>query len=93
MYRGTHKLYEYWFTGLNTEVISFEIENNSNYLTALGLDGLQKTAGDARFVEKKFFETAPNSSTQGGKGNSTRPAAQLASRLYDPADLTKSTII
>ena len=92
MYRGTHKLYEYWFTGLNTEVISFEIENNSNYLTALGLDGLQKTAGDARFVEKKFFETAPNSSTQGGKGNSTRPAAQLASRLYDPADLTKSTI-
>ena len=93
MYRGVHKLYEYWFTGQNTEVINFEIENNSNYLTSLGGDGLNNdTTGDARYVEKKFFETAPDSSTQGGKGNSTRPAAQLASRLYDPADVSKSTI-
>jgi hypothetical protein len=43
-------------------------------------------------VMHEFFETAPDSSTQGGKGNSTRPAAQLASRLYDPADVSKSTI-
>ena len=32
MYRGVHKLYNYWFTGENTEVINFEIDVNSNYL-------------------------------------------------------------
>jgi hypothetical protein len=93
MYRGTQKLYEYWFTGQNTEVISFEIENNSNYITSIGNDGLNNdTTGDARYTEKKFFESAPGTSTQGGDGESTRPAAQLASRLYDPADVSKSTI-
>ena len=93
MYRGVHKVYEYWFTGQNTEVINFEIENNSNYITSIGNDGLNNdTTGDARYVEKRFFETSPNSSTQGGLGQSTRPAAQLASRLYDPADVSKSTI-
>ena len=93
MYRGAHKLYEYWFTGQNTEVISFEIENNTNYITSIGNDGLNNdTTGDARYTEKKFFESAPGTSTQGGDGESTRPAAQLASRLYDPADVSKSTI-
>ncbi len=93
MYRGAHKLYEYWFTGQNTEVINFEIENNSNYITSIGNDGLNNdTTGDARYVEKKFFQSGVGTSTQGGAGQSTRPAAQLASRLYDPADVSKSLI-
>jgi len=96
MYRGTQKLYNYWFTGENTEVIDFEINVDSNYLTSIGKDGLVDDSttviGDARFAERKFFQTAPGTSTQGGEGESTRPAAQLASRLYDPADVAKSEI-
>ena len=96
MYRGAHKIFNYWFTGQNTEVIDFQIDVNSNYLQSIGKDGLNDESttvvGDARFAEKKFFETAPNSSMQGGEGESTRPAAELASRLYDPADVAKSEI-
>ena len=95
MYRGAHKIYNYWFTGLNTEVINFEIQANSNYLTMIGNDGKteeQATGSGARYAEKRFFQSSPDESTQGGKGNSTRPAAQLAGRLYAPVDVANSTI-
>jgi len=94
-YRGAHKIYNYWFTGLNTEVINFEIQANSNYLTMIGNDGKteeQPTGSGARYAEKRFFQSSPDESTQGGKGNSTRPAAQLAGRLYAPVDVARSTI-
>ena len=96
MYRGVHKVFNYWFTGQNTEVIDFEIDVNSNYLQSVGNDGLNDESstvvGDARFAEKKFFQTAPGQSMQGGEGESTRPAAELASRLYSPSDVAKSQI-
>lgn len=94
MYRGVHKVFNYWFTGENTEVMDFEIQSNSNYLTIIGKDGLvdesPSVLGDARVAEKRFFSNAAGTSTQGGEGESTRPAAQLADRLYDPADIQNS---
>jgi hypothetical protein len=90
MYRGVHKLYEYWFTGKNTELLNFEIDVNTNYLQPIGNDGRNKSVkGNARFAEKKFFQASAEESTQGGTGQSTMPAAQLASRLYGPADVAK----
>jgi len=93
MYRGVHKVYDYWFTGQNTEVINFEIESNTNYITPIGNSGkFNRVQGDARFAEKRFFQTSAEESTQGGRGESTLPAAQLASRLYNPADVQKCVI-
>jgi len=90
MYRGVHKLYEYWFTGKNTELLNFEIDVNTNYLQPIGNDGKNKSVkGNARFAEKKFFQATAEESTQGGEGQSTMPAAQLAARLYGPADVAK----
>jgi len=90
MYRGVHKLYEYWFTGKNTEVLNFEIDVNTNYLQPIGNDGKNtQVKGNARFAEKKFFQATAEESTQGGTGQSTMPAAQLAARLYGPADVAK----
>jgi len=90
MYRGVHKLYEYWFTGKNTELMNFEIDVNTNYLQPIGNDGKNKSVkGNARFAEKKFFQATAEESTQGGSGQSTMPAAQLAARLYGPADVAK----
>ena len=90
MYRGVHKLYEYWFTGKNTELLNFEIDVNTNYLQPIGNDGKNKSVkGNARFAEKKFFQATAEESTQGGTGQSTMPAAQLAARLYGPADVAK----
>jgi hypothetical protein len=97
MYRGAHKIYNYWFTGLNTEVLDFDIEVKSNFVTIMGKDGLitdedVAVGNDARFAEKRFFQSAPDSSTQGASGDAGRPAAQLASRLYSPADVSKADL-
>ena len=97
MYRGAHKIYNYWFTGLNTEIIDFDIEVKSNYVTIMGKDGLiadedVAVGNDARFAEKRFFQSSPDSSTQGAAGDAGRPAAQLAARLYSPADVSKADL-
>jgi hypothetical protein len=97
MYRGAHKIYNYWFTGLNTEVLDFDIEVKSNFVTIMGKDGLitdedVAVGNDARFAEKRFFQSAPDSSTQGAAGDAGRPAAQLAARLYSPADVSKADL-
>ena len=97
MYRGAHKIYNYWFTGLNTEVLDFDIEVKSNFVTIMGKDGLitdedVAVGNDARFAEKRFFQSAPDSSTQGAAGDAGRPAAQLAARLYSTADVSKADL-
>ena len=90
MFRGVHKVYDYWFTGQNTEVLNFEVEANSNYITPINNSGrVDLVRGDARYAEKRFFQASAEESTQGGRGESTLPAAQLASRLYSPADVAK----
>ena len=93
MYRGVHKVYDYWFTGQNTEVLNFEIDANTNYLSPIGNSGINNVVqGDARYAEKRFFQASADESTQGGRGESTLPAAQLAARLYGPADVAKVDI-
>ena len=91
-YRGTHKLYNYWFTGQNTEILDFTIEANNNYLTVVGNGVIPPATADGRYFEKRAFQTRPNESSQGGTGTSTMPAASLASRLYSYADVSKCDI-
>jgi len=60
----------------------------------MGKDGLVsesevQVGGDARYAEQRFFQSSPDSSTQGASGDAGRPAAQLAARLYAPVDVAK----
>lgn len=92
-YRGVHKLYNYWFTGQNTEVLDFEINVNANYAMTVGNDALiPENTASGRWFEKRFFQTRPNASSQGGEGESTMPAANLAERLYGPEDVATGEI-
>ena len=91
-YRGVHKLYEYWFTGKNTEVLDFEIDVNSNYFTTIGNDGRIDTRDPGKFPPAQLNSVAPNASLQGGERGSTIPAANLSDRLYNFADVASSTI-
>ena len=92
-YRGSHKIYNYVFTGQNTEVLNLEFEANTNYITPIGNSGLVAPVdGDGRFAPKQMFTTGAESSAQGGAGNSTLPAAQLAGRLYADSDVLKCEI-
>lgn len=88
-YRGPHKVYNYWFTGQNTEVLDFNIEVNANYLTVVGNDAATSSTANGRWFEKRAFQTRPGESSQGGQYQSTMPAAQLAERLYSAADVAK----
>ena len=92
-YRGSHKIYNYLFTGQNTEVLNLEFVANTNYITPIGNSGLVAPVdGDGRFAPKNMFAPGGESSQQGGAGNSTLPAAQLAGRLYADSDVLKVDI-
>lgn len=87
-YRGSHKLYNWWFTGQNTEVLDWVIDVKSNFATPFG-NGTPNSAEQIvaeptlGISQQKVFQTRPNQSSQGGKYQSTMPAANLAERLYN----------
>lgn len=88
-YRGVHKVYNYWFTGQNTEVLDFVIDVNCNYAQVVGVDVSVDSSFSGRWAEKRAFQTRPGESSQGGTGTSTMPAASLADRLYSAEDVMK----
>ena len=91
-YRGTHKLYNYWFTGQNTEVLDFEIDVNSNYYTVIGNDGRIDERPQGKIMSQQSYSAAPGQSTQGGERGSTVPAANLSDRLYSIGDVASGEI-
>ena len=96
-YRGTHKLYNYWFTGQNSEVLDFDINVNYQYVTTFGSgQGNQleppNQLSSGRLYERFYFQNKPNAEGTGGTGNTTSPAAQLSERLYSDGDVEKSVL-
>lgn len=91
-YRGVHKMYDYWFTGQNTEVLDFSIDVNSNYFVSIGNDGFIDETPDGKYPARQAYSVAPGGSLQGGTRNSTAPAANLSDRLYSMADVATSDI-
>ena len=95
-FRGTHKVYNYWFTGENSEVLELDIQVDYNYTTTFSNSQGGVPFGDftssSRIYEKRAFQNKPNSEGTGGTGDTTTPAAQLAERLYNDADIQKSSL-
>ena len=86
-YNGTHKKYEYWFTGLNTAIINYE--QNYNYLYYIAINGGQGVppfTTDYREYEQYAFQARAPEASQGAAGPVFDPAAQAASVLYSPSD-------
>lgn len=86
---GVHKKYEYWFTGQNTEVLSFHQDYNLLWFTSVGghydpmnLD-YQSNLGTVR---RTFYQLNSTESRQGATGRAAEGAASAASDLYSPAD-------
>ena len=91
-YRGVHKLYNYWFTGQNTEVLDFSIDVNSNYFMVIGNDGRVDKRAQGQFPVQQSYSTAPGQSLQGGERGSSVPAANLSDRLYSAVDVANGVI-
>ena len=88
-FRGVHKVYNYWFTGQNTQVTNFEQNYNNAWTQSLTSDasiraGNESIASQVNSREqwKKRYMPASNQARQGGDGNTFEPGANAADYLY-----------
>ena len=90
-YRGAHKEFNYWFTGMNTQVLSYEQEYNQAYYTTLSGNpsGLAVPPPKGR---DQFKQTHMATSEQRGQGQANyvnEPADSAAAFLYSVSDFAE----
>jgi hypothetical protein len=93
-YRGSHKSYNYWFTGANKEILSFEQEYNNLYrLIISGLSvPVQQARTDFRDQYRRTFLPTSENHAKGADGNVNEPGDNAASFLYSPTDQAKAKL-
>jgi hypothetical protein len=90
-FNGVQKQYNYWFTGQNTAVLSYEENLNLLYKATL-TGGVNNISSSASELIKYNVESRSSESAQGAKGKANEPPANLAEQLYSPSDLKKCTM-
>ena len=90
-YRGSHKSYNYWFTGANTEILNFEQEYNTLYrLVVSGLSvPVQQFRTDFREQYRRTFLPTSENHAKGADGYVNEAGDNAASFLYSPTDQSK----
>jgi len=93
-YRGSHKSYNYWFTGANKEILNFEQEYNNLYrLIISGLSvPVQQARTDFREQYRRTFLPASENHAKGADGNVNEAGDNAASFLYSPTDQAKARL-
>jgi flagellar biosynthesis regulator FlbT len=87
-FNGVHKQYNYWFTGQNTAVLSYEENLNTLYKAVL-TGGVNNISSSASELIKYGVDSRSAESAQGAKGKANEPPANLADQLYSPSDLKR----
>ena len=87
-YRGSHKAYNYWFTGQNTQILNYEQEYNQAYYTTLSSNasGLAISPPTGRDQTKQTYMATSEQRTQGQANYVNEPADNAASFLYSVSD-------
>ena len=88
-FRGLHKVYNYWFTGQNTQILDFHQEYNNLYrwvITGEQITDQELTTSDPRNITRRTVMVASAQSSQGADKQANEPAANAADYLYSPAD-------
>jgi hypothetical protein len=93
-YRGSHKSYNYWFTGANKEILNFEQEYNNLYrLIISGLNvPVQQARTDFRDQYRRTFLPASENHAKGADGNVNEAGDNAASFLYSPTDQARARL-
>jgi len=96
-YRGSHKSYNYWFTGQNTEVLSFEQKYDASYNIIMnGSQATQINSAVAINYREQYSKTAmPTTNEKTGQqtGTYTNAAADSAADfLYSQTDYALAKI-
>ena len=94
-FQGVHKRYDYWFTGLNTQVLNYEQNYTNAYNNAvIGVAPVQ-AQGDLKLAAQVQLGLGPNKNVpasasgqndKGATGGALNPASTLADFLYSAAD-------
>ena len=90
-YRGVHKSYQYWFTGQNTQILSYEQKYDNAYriaMSGVGADTQKKLKTDFRDQNRKIYVATSENHAQGAKDYANEPGDNAASFLYDPKSLS-----
>jgi hypothetical protein len=90
-YRGVHKSYQYWFTGQNTQILSYEQKYDNAYriaLTGTGANLQKKLKTDWRDQNRKIYVATSENHATGAKDYANEPSDNAASFLYDPKSLS-----
>jgi hypothetical protein len=91
-FNGVHKQYNYWFTGENTQVLSYEQTYNALY-TAVMSGGPGALGGTVvQDAIKANFQPTSGESSQGAKNAVNEIGANFTDYLYNPGDLANATI-
>lgn len=90
-FKGSHKQYNYWFTGENTSVLSYEQTYNSLYTSVLS-GGSSNPATIINDRIKFNFSPGSGESRQGADGKVNETKANLADYLFNPGDLANCTM-
>ena len=101
-FQGIHKVYNYWFTGLNTQVLSFEQKYDHAYINAISGKGPGPDVGSfpdlAAQVQygmgpiKNVPSVASSQSDKGAQNAALNPASTLADFLYSQQDQASTTL-
>jgi hypothetical protein len=96
-FRGVHKVYNYWFTGQNTQVTQYEQNFNNLWFQAItsgDTTARLQSSNNPDFLWKKAYLPASNQTRQGGTGKTFEPGANAADILYsnDYATITLNII-
>ena len=90
-YRGSHKVYNYWFTGQNTQILNFEQTFNTLYkitLSGIGPIIQSRATTDFREVYSKTYMPTTEQKTGQQTGTYTNAGPDSAADyLYSPNDL------
>jgi hypothetical protein len=95
-FRGVHKVFNYWFTGQNTQVMQFEQAFNHLWTQAITSDVSNasatqppQTGQNSESLSKKRPMPASGQARQGGDSKTFEPGANAADYLYsaDQADI------
>jgi hypothetical protein len=89
-YRGAHKAFDYWFTGLNTQILSYEQEYNHAYYTTMsGNPGLLAAPPPSgRDQRKRAYMATSEQRGQGQANYVNDPADSAAAFLYSITDFS-----
>jgi hypothetical protein len=84
---GVHKVYNYWFTGENTQVLNFEQSFNNLFYIVQNAPGLPKTTSNYLEADRYYYSPLNPENSQGQENMRVYDgAASAASWLYSPGD-------